>query len=172
MGQGAGKTSVEQSLQLIEDRQAIEQLMMGDYPLALDSRNWKAYAALFTRDGELVQGSTVTKGPAAIEELFSRPRPRRTPPAGTSSEDAAPAGPPITKHVVTNLSLQIDGDRATAKAYWQTISTRGTNTVVAAAGHYEDILKRENGQWKFLRREIVNPARAAAEAQAASQPAQ
>lgn len=171
------KSSLEARLQAVEDRQAIEQLMAGDYPIALDSRNWKAYAALFTDDGELVQGTQVTKGPAAIEELFSRPRPPRpprTPPADAPAGQApaAPAGPPITKHVVTNMDIKIDGDRAVAHAYWQTVSTRGTTTVIAGAGHYNDVLKRDKGKWKFQHREIVNPLRTnAAAAPAAPAPA-
>lgn len=153
-----GKGSLEARLQAVEDRQAIEQLMVGDYPLALDRRLWTDYANTFTEDGELVQGKNVTKGRAAIVELFSRPRPPRTPAAG------APATPPpgefgATKHVVTNLALKLDGDTATATAYWQTIATRSNGTVVAAAGHYVDALKKVNGQWKFARREIVNPSR-------------
>ncbi len=37
----------EQRLQRLEDRAAIEQLIFGDYPRALDGRDWKAYAATF-----------------------------------------------------------------------------------------------------------------------------
>jgi hypothetical protein len=27
---------------------------------------------------------------------------------------------------------------------------------VAGAGHYEDVLKREDGRWKFAKREIID----------------
>jgi hypothetical protein len=159
----SGKGSLAARLQAVEDRQAIEQLMMGDYPLALDRRLWKEYANTFTEDGELVQGTNVTKGRAAIEELFSRPRPPSTPAADAPATPRAPPPPPgefgATKHVVTNLALKLNGDTATATAYWQTIATRSNGTVVAAAGHYVDSLKKVKGQWKFTRREIVNPSR-------------
>jgi hypothetical protein len=49
-----GADSTAARLQKIEDRQAIEQLLMGDYPRALDSGDWAAYAALFAKDGTLV----------------------------------------------------------------------------------------------------------------------
>src|SRR5271170_3800496 len=65
-------------LQKVEDRQAIEQLLMGDYPRALDSNDWPAYAALFAKDGTLIMGGGATRrtGPAAIQEYFnSRPAP-------------------------------------------------------------------------------------------------
>ena len=171
-GNAESKDSLEVRLQKAEDRLAIEQLMMGDYPKALDSRDWKAYAALFTEDGELVQGTTVTTGPKAIEELFSRPRTPRPRPqqAGNAASDApaAPRTPSITKHIVTDLNLKINGNTATATAYWQTVSTRDGKTTIAGAGHYNDVLKKVNGQWKFKHREIVNPLRDARAAPAAT----
>lgn len=157
----AAPGSMEARLQAVEDRQAIEQLMMADYCLALDRRLWKDYAATFTEDGELVQGKSVTRGRKAIEELMSQPRP----PAAGADATPRPAPPPAgefgaTKHVVTNLNLKLDGDRATATAYWQTIAIRpGGTTVIAGAGHYVDVLKKVNGKWLFARREIVNPLR-------------
>jgi 3-phenylpropionate/cinnamic acid dioxygenase small subunit len=147
-------------LQEIEDRMAIEHLMVGVYPKALDTRDWKTYASLFAEDGELIQGTNVTKGPKAIEEQFSRPRAPRPAAAGAAAAPA-PAGPPQTKHIVTNLDIKLDGDRATSTGYWQTISTRDGKTTIAGAGHYVDELVRVNGQWKFKKREIVNPARPA-----------
>ena len=145
-------------LQKMEDRQAIEQLLMGDYPRALDSNNWAAYAALFAKDGTLIMngGATKVTGPAAIQEYFSA---RPTPGAAASAAPSpcpVPAGKNRSEHVVTNLTLQLNGDTATDQAYWQTIVTRECKSVVAGAGHYEDVLKREDGQWKFSKREIID----------------
>jgi 3-phenylpropionate/cinnamic acid dioxygenase small subunit len=171
------RDSIEQRLQRIEDRMAIEQLIVGEYPRALDSANWKAYAATFAADGELVQGTEVVKGPAAIEANFSSPRAARPastcppPPANATGAAAVQRtdSRPINKHVISNLWIkELSGDRAVATAYWETISTRCGQSTVAGAGHYEDVLKRENGKWKFARREIVNPARAGNPASAAS----
>jgi len=140
--------SLAARIQRIEDRQAIEQLMVGDYPRALDSSNWKVYASFFAADGELLVNGTSIKGPAAIEAYFNRPRPARA---------GAPANPEprVGKHVVTNLTIQITGDRAVAQGYWQTVMARASGTTIAGAGHYEDVLKKENGAWKFLRRAII-----------------
>ncbi len=71
-------------LQKVEDRQAIEQLLMGDYPRALDSNDWAAYAALFAKDGRLIMGGGATKltGPMSIREvlqLAADPRSRGLP---------------------------------------------------------------------------------------------
>lgn len=182
---------LEARLQRAEDLMAIEHLMVGIYPKALDTRDWKTYASLFTEDGELIQGTSVLKGPAAIEERFSNPPPRQRPAApdaaaapaagqaaasatggapAAGDQPAAPRPRPISKHVVTNLDIKLDGDRASATGYWQTISTRQNGTVVAGAGHYVDELVKVNGQWKFKKREIVNPARPASAEPAAAPP--
>jgi len=174
------KESVQQRMQKIEDRLAIEHLMVGEYPKALDSANWKDYAATFTEDGELQQGTQITKGRKAIEEQFSRPRtPRPRPategaPAAGGAAPAAPATPaarPVSKHVVTNLNITINGDTATGTAYWQTVSTRDGKTTIAGAGHYNDVLKKVNGKWLFQHREIVNPLRDARAAAPGAAPA-
>jgi len=163
-------------MQQIEDRQAIEQLLMGDYPRALDSANWKAYGALFAKDGTLImQGGAIKRtGPAAIEEFFTKmPAFGGQAAASTPSPCPVPAGTPRTMHVVTNLSVHIEGDMATDQAYWETIATRDCKSVVAGAGHYEDTLKREDGKWKFAARQIFDdlpPRTAPAKATTAPKP--
>jgi 3-phenylpropionate/cinnamic acid dioxygenase small subunit len=162
-------------MKAIEDRQAIEQLLMGDYPRALDSANWAAYGALFAKDGELVMqgGATRRTGPAAITEFFTK-LPALGGQAAPTEPSACPVPPgtPRTMHVVTNLSLHIDGDTATDQAYWETIATRDCKSVVAGAGHYEDVLKREDGKWRFAKREIFDdlPPRTAASPSATPKP--
>ena len=146
-------------LKAIGDRQEIEQMLMGDYPRALDSANWVAYGALFAKDGELIMqgGATKRTGPAAITDFFTKMPAFGGQGAATApSPCPVPAGTPRTMHVVTNLSLHIDGDTATDQAYWETIATRDCKSVVAGAGHYEDVLKREDGKWEFAKREIFD----------------
>jgi 3-phenylpropionate/cinnamic acid dioxygenase small subunit len=163
-------------VQRIEDRQAIEQLLTGDYPRALDSANWEAYGALFAKDGTLIMNGGAVKrtSPAAIQEFFtSRPAAGGQAAPTTPSPCPAAAGAPRTMHVVTNLSVHIDGDTATDQAYWETIVTRDCKSVVAGAGHYEDTLKREDGKWRFATREIFDdlpPRTAAAAAPSTAKP--
>lgn len=158
-GQAKNAGSSAARIEKIEDRQEIEQLLMGDYPRALDSANWQAYGALFAKDGTLIMNGGATKrtGPAAITEFFTAlPAMGGQAVSTTPSPCPAKPGTPRTMHVVTNLSVQIDGDRATDQAYWQTIVTRDCKSVVAGAGHYEDVLKREEGHWRFFQREIFD----------------
>jgi len=126
------------NLSRLLDRQAIEQLLAGDYPHALDTRDFDAYAALYTEDGELsLQGNTV-KGRAAIKAFVG----------------ARPAEPRVI-HPITNLSYTIEGDTATGGAYWQDIGLAGGTPGVLIAGRYEDTLRKVNGQWQIAKRNIV-----------------
>ncbi len=120
------------------ERLAIDQLVAGDYPRALDARDWDAYVATFTADGELSLGAQTVKGPAGIKGLLN----------------GLPAEPRVI-HVISNLSYAIDGDRATGGAYWQDIGVGDSPHGVLAAGHYVDALRKVNGAWKFTKREIV-----------------
>jgi uncharacterized protein (TIGR02246 family) len=120
------------------DRQAIEQLLAGDYPHALDTRDFDAYAALFTEDGELsLQGNT-SKGRAAIKAFVS----------------ALPAEPRVI-HPITNLSYTVDGDTATGGAYWQDVGLVNGAPGVLIAGRYEDTLRKVGGEWRIATRNIV-----------------
>jgi ketosteroid isomerase-like protein len=120
------------------DRQAIEQLLAGDYPHALDTRDFDAYAALFTEDGELTLQGNTAKGRAAIKAFVA----------------ALPAEPRVI-HPITNLSYEISGDTATGGAYWQDIGLAGGMPAVLIAGRYEDTLRKVGGEWRIATRNIV-----------------
>ena len=169
-GESKGENSAAARLREVEDRQAIEQLLMGDYPRALDATDWKAYAALFTKDVTLIMngGNTKKTGPGAIQEFFST-QPARPAPATPSP---CPVAPGVNRfmHVVTNLTLQIDGDTATDQAYWETIGTTDCKSAVLGAGHYEDTLKREDGHWRFFSRQIFDDVPPRVATPAASRP--
>jgi hypothetical protein len=122
----------------LADRLAIDQLVAGDYPRALDARDWNAYVANFTDDGELALGPQTAKGKDGIKGLLN----------------GMPAEPHVM-HVISNLSYTIDGDHATGGAYWQDIGIGDSPHGVLAAGHYVDSLRKIGGAWKFTKREIV-----------------
>jgi len=139
--------SIEASLQRLEDREQIRELL-AEYIRCLDARDHATYARLFARDGELTFAQGHAKGPQAIRELMEEGE-RKADPART----AAMAG---SVHLLTDLSIQINGDQATAHSRWTLIVRSGqSRPVVSASGHYSDLLIREDGNWKFQRREIV-----------------
>ena len=57
--------------------------------------------------------------------------------------------------------LRIDGDHATGRAYWFEFNDdiRDRRPYLGAYGHYEDELRRVDGQWLFTRRRIFNEQR-------------
>jgi uncharacterized protein (TIGR02246 family) len=120
------------------DRQAIDQLIAGDYPRALDSHDYAGYAALFTDDGELSLQGLTAKGRQAVQDFVA----------------ALPTEPRVI-HVISNLNYRIAGDAATGGAYWQDIGNVGPNVGVLVAGRYEDTLRKVGGEWRIAKRDIV-----------------
>jgi uncharacterized protein (TIGR02246 family) len=134
----APSTAPDPDVAGLVDRQAIDQLIAGDYPRALDSHDYAAYAALFTEDGELsLQGQTA-RGRQAVQAFVA----------------ALPTEPRVI-HVISNLSYRIEGDTATGGAYWQDIGNVGSNVGVLVAGHYDDTLRKVDGRWRIAKRDIV-----------------
>ena len=130
--------SADPNLARLLDRQAIEQLLAGDYPHALDSRDFDGYAALFTEDGQLTLQGTTAKGRAAIRDFV----------AGLPPE-------PRVMHPISNLSYEIEGDTARGGAYWQDIGVVNGAPGVLVAGRYEDTLRKVGGVWLIATRNIV-----------------
>jgi uncharacterized protein (TIGR02246 family) len=138
----ASALTVEQRLQRVEDELAIGRVLV-DYSARQDARDYAGYAALFARNGEWVNGKNVYKGREAIlkmlVDLYGAP------PAGYVNSDSY--------HLTTNLQIDVNGDRATARSRHLLVmrGPRGEPTP-ALAGRYEDELIREDGKWKILRR--------------------
>jgi hypothetical protein len=136
--QQAQPPAADPRIDALVERQAIDQLIAGDYPHALDHQDWKTYASYFTEDGELLLGDQKAQGRQGIIAFLS----------------ALPADNRVI-HVISNSSYVIKGDSATGGAYWQDIGMAGSAPAVVAAGHYEDTLRKVDGAWKFAKRAIV-----------------
>jgi uncharacterized protein (TIGR02246 family) len=132
--------SIEERLRRLEDREAIWQLFQ-DYRRELDARDFAAYSRLFAEDGEWIGDLGSAKGPAEIEALLVR------------TLEVYPDDTTRTYHLVANPVIQVDGDRATAQSTWCFVTRADDDEpVLAMLGHYDDVLTRADGRWKFLRR--------------------
>ncbi len=138
-------------MRLIEDRQTIERMLL-DYGHFLDRRDFAAYARMFAAQGEWVGGTGTFRGPAAIQAGMEK----------TFGGAKPPTGLPGNFHILTNARIDIDGDKATALSKWTFVRMSDMEPIPMMAGEYVDTLVRENGQWKFLRRDA--PAAGAAPA--------
>jgi hypothetical protein len=134
--------SLAARVQILEAREAIRALILA-YGESHDHRDYRTFSTLFASNGEWVGGLGSAKGPQAIFELMDR----------TIGHDPKPNGSG-TYHVMTNDQIKIDGDRASATTKWIYITPGETNTpTLVFLGRYLDEFVRENGEWKFLRRE-------------------
>ena len=127
---------LESRLRVLEDREAIYRLQLA-YRRHLDERDFAAYAALFAPDGEWRGPLGTARGPAAIESFLDQTLER-------FPEDKR------TYHLISNVEIDVDGDRATASST-QCYVVRGKDDepVVGHIGGYEDILVRVGGEWRF-----------------------
>lgn len=137
--------SLAARVQQLEDREEIRELILA-YGRALDSRDFVAFSELFARDdGEWVGGFGSARGRDEIFELMD----------STIGHDPEPRGHG-SFHVLTNERIDVagDGDTATAVTKWIFVM-RGDdgNPRWVYLGHYDDRFIREDGQWRFLRRE-------------------
>ncbi len=130
-------------VQILEDREEIRALIMA-YGAAHDARDYRRFADLFAEhDGEWVGGMGSAKGREAIFELMD----------STIGHNPMPQGSG-TFHILTNDQIDIHGDRATATTKWlYVVPDDDANPRLVFLGHYDDEFIRENGRWKFLRRE-------------------
>lgn len=132
--------SLTAKVQRLEDEEEIRNVLVS-YGRTLDAHDFGAYSRLFSKEGEWVGGFGSVKGPAAIEAFMTK-------------NIGTPGKPSGTYHVLTNFLIDVRGDTATAWSRWAYV-TPGPDKkpAMAQGGHYEDTLIRENGLWKFSRRE-------------------
>lgn len=131
-------TTIEQRLQVLEDRDAIHQLFV-DYGRHLDRGDVEAYADLFAADGEVLLGPMGrAKGREEIRALMGRVLAGRT---GSSY------------HIVSSPVVVLDGDRATSEVMWTVVQRLPDGQPrLSMLGRHVDDLVREEGGWRIARR--------------------
>ena len=127
----------------VEDRLEINDLFVR-YVCALDEGDVDTVVGCFTEDGSLASPvAGVHRGHAAIRafaERFARYR----------------ASGAQLRHVISNLRIDVAGDRATAACYLVVFLTRNGESKVIPPGHYDCELVRDNGEWRFSHRVVAH----------------
>jgi len=119
------------------DAEAIR-CLLSDYGRLLDARDWDAWAALFTPDGQWIGGDYGVIGGRDALVAFGRREFDGTPPC---------------VHMLSNMAVRPDGDRATAWSRWLVVEQQGDGTLrITLAGSYADELVRLAEGWRFARR--------------------
>jgi len=91
-------------------------------------------------------GSALLTGTKALAGLF------------TSTTRLYPDGTPGTKHVTTNLLLELDEEAGsgTARSYWTVLqAVPGLPLQPILAGRYHDRFERRDGAWQFTERRYL-----------------
>ncbi len=138
--------SLEARIQRIDDRMAIEQLLM-EYGRAVDNRDFASFAALFTDDGEWKGAQGSYHGPKQIQESMEK--------MFTAAAADIPKGKNF--HLLTNVIIDLHGDHATASSKFIFYKTNGAKPEAEVAGRYEDRLVRIGGSWRFQQRLALPP---------------
>ncbi|GAB7535776.1 nuclear transport factor 2 family protein [Burkholderia sp. 3C] len=125
-----------------DDRDAIRELL-AQYCFLLDDYKLDAFACLFANDGRWISRNGEAQGPAAIETLLRA----LVPPPGPGTR---------RRHLNTNLSIRLDGERAHVRSYFLVIRDSDNGPAIAVAGTYLDTLVRAADGWRFQRRELFH----------------
>jgi uncharacterized protein (TIGR02246 family) len=137
-----------------EDRAQIEDLQ-ARYLFGLDFRDPEAYAATFTEDGVLDYGAGKLRGRKAIADFVENSRASAEEQRASDTSGLRPAA---GRHNISNIVIEVNGDRATATAYWFHMGNDNPDrsAQLNSFGHYEDELLKVNGEWLFSLRKIYN----------------
>jgi uncharacterized protein (TIGR02246 family) len=127
----------------VEDRIAIEDLFIR-YTCALDAGDVDTVVACFAEDGSLES--------PAVGQCIGRPSIREF--ARRFARFRANGSQ--LRHVISNLRIDADGDRAHALCYLAVFLTRDGKSRLLAPGGYDCDLVRIGGDWLFQRRVVLH----------------
>ena len=122
------------------DRSDITETLMR-YATGIDRRDWATLRSAFTVDCVLDYGQIGTfEGVDAVADFME--------------QSHAAAG--HTLHRITNATVSVDGETATARAYVDAlIMSQDNSSGVNAAGFYDDELARTPAGWRIARRRFT-----------------
>jgi 3-phenylpropionate/cinnamic acid dioxygenase small subunit len=128
-------------LQTIEDKLAIHELL-NRYSSMVDERRWEWMDRVFAPGATIDYRSTGGQAGPFRETL--------------EWLDRALAPWPLNLHFITNVTIELDGDRATSRCYFNAPMGRreadGSQTVITNAGYYDDQLVRTPDGWRVASR--------------------
>ena len=126
----------------LSEREQVANLL-AKYCFVTDRGSAEEMAALFWDDASVTFGENVNSGIDAVRAGFAAWIAKmRDPVEGL-------------RHVLHTPLIEIDGDAATAEAYYDADGhSRRRGKRIHLRGLYRDRLERRNGEWRFLAKEI------------------
>ncbi len=142
-GQGTptGGTSPDDAIRDVRDRLEIADLMHR-YAQMVDFREWDRMDSVFAPDATIDYTSTGGKSGPYRDIL--------------AWLDRALEPWPVNLHFITNLTVELDGDRARSRCYFNApmgrVGDDGAQLVITNAGYYADDLVRTDAGWRITQR--------------------
>jgi uncharacterized protein (TIGR02246 family) len=135
---------LEARLRVLEAKEHIRNLLQ-EYRRTLDARDMRAFSALFAANGSWAGASGEATGPEGIYEMLTAVLPENPPAPGAT-----------LWHLVTDPSIAVDEETATADSLWMHVRrAEGDAPALPTLGSYHDDLVVEDGEWRFLRRSVT-----------------
>jgi 3-phenylpropionate/cinnamic acid dioxygenase small subunit len=113
------------------------------YTIALDENEIERLLDCFAKDAELSTTIDHVFGHEAIRERYERLR-------GAQAQRGE-----LPRHVLTNVLIERDGDRARATSYYTLFIIESGTARLKWIGRYLDQLVRDGSRWRLHRREIL-----------------
>ena len=131
----------------MEDSRQIENLIY-QYAESIDNGNLEDVAELF-RHGEIYSPAhNISRtGYDEVLQMYQ-----------LSCRLHEPSGTPLTKHLTTNVIIEVSeaGTTATSRSYYTVIqATTSLPLQPIISGRYQDSFVKEAGKWRFSRREMM-----------------
>jgi hypothetical protein len=126
---------------VLEEKDAIREVL-AEYCFRLDGGAFADMAALFTEDGTWDTAFGKATGRGAIANLARGLRER------------GPQPRPRGIHLVTNIAIALDGDRAQVRSNWTVVQNSPEGPKIGSCGGYADEMVKEAGAWRFRYRKI------------------
>jgi hypothetical protein len=125
----------------LEDKDAIREVL-AEYCFCLDGGRFDDMAALFTEDGTWDTAFGKATGRDAIAQL------------ARSLRERAGAERPRAVHLVTNIAIALDGERAQVRSNWMVMQNSPEGPKIGSGGGYADEMVKKGGHWLFGYRKI------------------
>jgi 3-phenylpropionate/cinnamic acid dioxygenase small subunit len=126
---------------VVEEKDAIREVL-AEYCFRLDDSRFDEMAALFTEDGTWETAFGKATGRQAIAELARSLRARVAEPR------------PRAVHLVTNIVIALDRERATVRSNWMVMQNSPEGPRIGSGGAYHDEMVKERVRWLFRYRKI------------------
>ncbi|SED32419.1 3-phenylpropionate/cinnamic acid dioxygenase, small subunit [Amycolatopsis tolypomycina] len=126
----------------MDDHRALENLIFS-YAALVDAGDFAGVGELFA-EGAFAGSGGVVRGAAEVERMLRE--------SVIVYED----GTPRTKHVTTNVALEVSGATASGRAYFTVLqAVPGLPLQTIAAGRYADSFTRGESGWRFSERRVT-----------------